>query len=136
MIFDEELRQKIEIRKSFEFDESAFHKPRKVQNETLEISNKREDRQLRSTYIIIRYIYYIFLASNVLIAILLIMNWSFIRFIVARQQRTCLLRSCNQIIIGRRLRYGRVLAIVNNEEYLREVSHLYINAQSSTYIIS
>ena len=33
MFFDEELRQKIEIRKSFEFDESAFHKPRKLQNE-------------------------------------------------------------------------------------------------------
>ena len=62
---------------------------------------------------------------------LLIMIWSFLRFIVVarvgKQQRTCLLRSCNQIIIGRQLRYGRALAIVNNEEYLREVRHVDIN---------
>ena len=63
------------------------------------------------------------------------MIWSFLRFIVARQRQRCILRSCNQLIIGRRLRYGRVLAIVNNEEYLREVSHLYLNAHSNTYII-
>ena len=67
---------------------------------------------------------------NVFITCLLIMIWSFIRFIVVarvgKQQRTCLLRSCNQIIIGRQLRYGRALAIVNNEEYLKEVRQEYV----------
>ena len=100
-----------------------------VENGTLASSNKRQDRQLRSTYFIVRNIYNVFLALiiyNVFIAILLIMIWSFVRFIVEKQQRTCLLRSCNQIIIGRRLRYGRALAIVNNEEYLKEVRNVYL----------
>ena len=40
-----------------------------------------------------------------------------------RQDRaSCLVRSCNQLVTGRRLRYGRALAIVNNEEYLEAVS--------------
>ena len=44
------------------------------------------------------------------------------RFIVSeRQDRRCLRRSCNQMITGRDLRYGRALAIVHNEEYLNEV---------------
>ena len=51
------------------------------------------------------------------------------RFIVPelteRQDRaSCLVRSCNQLVTGRRLRYGRALAIINNEEYLDAVSLL------------
>ena len=36
----------------------------------------------------------------------------------------CVLRTCNQLIIGRSLRYGRALAIINQEEYLREVGKI------------
>ena len=35
-----------------------------------------------------------------------------------RRQDTCFVRTCNQVISGRNLRYGRVLEIVQNEEYL------------------
>ena len=35
-----------------------------------------------------------------------------------RRQDTCFVRTCNQLISGRNLRYGRVLEIVQNEEYL------------------
>ena len=35
---------------------------------------------------------------------------------------SCLLRSCDQMVTGRRLRYGRALAIIQAEEYLDAVS--------------
>ena len=34
------------------------------------------------------------------------------------RQDGCFVRTCDQIITGRNLRYGRVLQIVQNEEYL------------------
>ena len=36
---------------------------------------------------------------------------------------SCLLRSCDQMVTGRRLRYGRALAIIQAEEYLDAVSY-------------
>ena len=37
----------------------------------------------------------------------------------------CIGRSCNQIVSGRRLRYGRALAIIQQQEYLEAVSCAY-----------
>ena len=36
---------------------------------------------------------------------------------------SCLLRSCDQMVTGRRLRYGRALAIIQAEEYLDAVTY-------------
>ena len=35
---------------------------------------------------------------------------------------SCLLRSCDQMVTGRKLRYGRALSIIQAEEYLDAVS--------------
>ena len=39
-----------------------------------------------------------------------------------KQEQRCVRLQCNQLISGRQLRYGRVLAIIHREEYLKEVS--------------
>ena len=40
--------------------------------------------------------------------------------------QTCVARSCNRLVTGRRLKYGRALAIIRTEEYLDAVSNHYI----------
>ena len=41
--------------------------------------------------------------------------------------QTCVARSCNRLVTGRRLKYGRALAIIRTEEYLDAVSNHYIH---------
>ena len=66
--------------------------------------------------------FYIFLFIFTLIICIASTNQFIVPELTERQDRTCLVRSCNQLVTGRRLRYGRALAIVNNEEYLDAVS--------------
>ena len=98
------------------------HKKPKMTHSRLQIREKIDSLEVHilqcNVHNIFRHI------LNIIITSLLIKIWSLLRFIVARQRQTCLVRSCNQLIIGRRLRYGRVLAIINNEEYLKEVRNL------------
>ena len=43
--------------------------------------------------------------------------------VTSRQDGQCVLRSCDQMVTGRNLRYGRALAIIRGEEYLGAVSN-------------
>ena len=43
--------------------------------------------------------------------------------------QTCVARSCNRLVTGRRLKYGRALAIIRTEEYLDAVSNHYIHIE-------
>ena len=67
--------------------------------------------------------YYYILFMYTLIICIASTNRFTVPELTERQDRaSCLVRSCNQLVTGRRLRYGRALAIVNNEEYLDAVS--------------
>ena len=69
------------------------------------------------------YYHYAFLLFFTLIICIASTNRFTVPELTERQDRaSCLVRSCNQLVTGRRLRYGRALAIVNNEEYLEAVS--------------
>ena len=47
--------------------------------------------------------------------------WQILHTVSPPRNGQCIIRSCNQIISGRSLRYGRALAIILGEEYLDAV---------------
>ena len=53
---------------------------------------------------------------------LIIYSFSYLILVSSLQDGACILRSCNQLVSGRNLQYGRALAIIRMQEYLDVVS--------------